>query len=404
MLDPACGSGNFLYVTLEHMKRLEGEVLDFWHSFPETQGVLEDGGMTVDPHQLLGIEKNPRATAISDLVLWIGYLQWHFRTRGEANPPEPVIQKFHNIECRDAVLAYDAEEVVTDESGQPVTRWDGRTYKKHLVTGEDVPDETVRLPVLRFRNPRKAEWPQADFIVGNPPFIGARRIRLVLGDEYVETLRAIYPEVPETCDYVMYWWHKAAVHLGKEEAERFGFITTNSIVQQYSSGLIEKHLNEEPAIRIAFAIPDHPWVESADGAAVRVAMTVAESLGSYRGSATLANVIEEDGEQVVLEEKRVAFINASLKGAAQGEDIRPLRANESMCFQGVVPAGDGFKLDPGELAGLGYTETTLPTVIHKYIIGRDLVQRRQSKFIIDFFGLTNDVARDQWPASLSAPA
>ena len=85
---------------------------------------MEDAGMTVDPHQLLGIEKNPRATAIADLVLWIGYLQWHFRTRGEANPPEPVIQKFHNIECRDAVLAYDVEEVVTDESGQPVTRWD----------------------------------------------------------------------------------------------------------------------------------------------------------------------------------------------------------------------------------------------------------------------------------------
>jgi hypothetical protein len=397
VLDPACGSGNFLYVTLEHLKRLEGEVLDALHGFGEKQGILEDAGMTVDPHQLLGIEKNPRATAITDLVLWIGYLQWHFRTRGEANPPEPVIRKFHNIECRDAVLSYEAEEVVTDESGRPVTRWDGRTHKKHPVTGEEVPDETARVPVLKYENPSKAEWPEADFIVGNPPFIGARRIRLVLGDEYVETLRGAYPEVPETCDYVMYWWHKAAVQVAKKVAKRFGFITTNSIVQQYSSGLIEKHLNEEPAIRIVFAIPDHPWVESIDGAAVRVAMTVAEPISSYTGSATLASVVEEDGEQVVLEQKKVAFINASLKGAAREEDIRALRANEGMCFQGVVPAGDGFKLDSGELAALGYSADALPPVIRKYIIGRDLVQRSQSKFIIDFFGITQDAVRERWP-------
>jgi hypothetical protein len=398
VLDPACGSGNFLYVTLEHLKRLEGEVLDALHGFGEKQGILEDAGMTVDPHQLLGIEKNPRATAITDLVLWIGYLQWHFRTRGEANPPEPVIRKFHNIECRDAVLAYEAEEVLTDESGQPVTRWDGRTYKKHAVTGEGVPDETARVPVLKYVNPRKAEWPQADFIVGNPPFIGARRIRLVLGDEYVETLRETYPDVPETCDYVMYWWHKAAVLVGKEDAKRFGFITTNSIVQQYSSGLIEMHLNEAPAIRIVYAIPDHPWVESADGAAVRIAMTVGAPRRAYTGSATLGRVIEEDGEQFVLEQKKVAFINASLKSASQEENIEPLRANERMCFQGVVPAGDGFKLDPGELASLGYSENSHPAVIRKYIIGRDLVQRSQPKFIIDFFGMTADEARDHWPA------
>jgi SAM-dependent methyltransferase len=137
VLDPACGSGNFLYVTLEHLKRLEGEVLDALHGFGERQGILEDTGLTVDPHQLLGLEVNPRAAAIADLVLWIGYLQWHFRTRGEAMPPQPVLQKFRNIERRDAVLAYDAREELRDEAtGEAVTRWDGRTYKRHPVTGE----------------------------------------------------------------------------------------------------------------------------------------------------------------------------------------------------------------------------------------------------------------------------
>ena len=172
VLDPACGTGNFLYVTLEHMKRLEGEVLDALEGFQKGQMMIERGGFTVDPHQLLGIEINPRAAAIADLVLWIGYLQWHFRTRGDAMPDEPVLKKFNNIECRDAVLEYDRVEAVTDEQGVGVTRWDGRTYKKHAVTGEEVPDETARAPVLRYINPRKAEWPEVDYIVGNPPFIG----------------------------------------------------------------------------------------------------------------------------------------------------------------------------------------------------------------------------------------
>ena len=97
VLDPACGSGNFLYVSLEHMKRLEGEVLETLHALGDTQQSLEHTGLTVDPHQLLGLELNPRAAVVADLVLWIGYLQWHFRTRGDAQPPIPVISNFHNI-------------------------------------------------------------------------------------------------------------------------------------------------------------------------------------------------------------------------------------------------------------------------------------------------------------------
>ncbi len=95
VLDPACGSGNFLYVTLEHLKRLEGEVLNALDEFGYRQTGLALGGEradatageTVDPHNLLGIELNPRAAAIAELVLWIGYLQWHFRTRGDVTPP-----------------------------------------------------------------------------------------------------------------------------------------------------------------------------------------------------------------------------------------------------------------------------------------------------------------------------
>ena len=228
VLDPACGSGNFLYVTLEHMKRLEGEVRDQLHQFGEMQLPLEYAGLTVHPQQFHGLELNPRAAAIADLVLWIGYLQWHFRTHGNTAPAEPVLRKLNNIECRDAVLAYDRKELVTDEHGKPRSRWDGRTFKKHPVTGEDVPDESARTPIYRYVNPRKATWPKADFVVGNPPFIGNKRMKSILGDEYVIALRNAHNSVPEAADFVMYWWD-AAAHLVREgRIRRFGLIPNYS--------------------------------------------------------------------------------------------------------------------------------------------------------------------------------
>jgi hypothetical protein len=130
------------------------------------------------------------------MVLWIGYLQWDFRTYGKVNPPEPVLRDFHNIEHRDALIDYDAVEVVRNADGQPVTRWDGITFKTSPITGEPIPDEAGQVEQLRFLNPRKAEWPQADYIVGNPPFIGASTMRRALGDGYVDAVRRTWPEVP----------------------------------------------------------------------------------------------------------------------------------------------------------------------------------------------------------------
>jgi hypothetical protein len=146
VLDPACGSGNFLYVTLEHMKRLEGEVLATLEALGETQGLLQLEGISVDPHQFLGLELNPRAARIAEAVLWIGYLQWHYRTFGNVTPPEPVLRDFRNIECRDAVLAWDRIELVTDAYGVPITRWDGITVKTHPVTAPNSPPPPLRSP------------------------------------------------------------------------------------------------------------------------------------------------------------------------------------------------------------------------------------------------------------------
>ncbi|MBL8617055.1 MAG: class I SAM-dependent DNA methyltransferase [Deltaproteobacteria bacterium] len=122
VLDPACGSGNFLVVTFDLFKQLESEVIQRLRDLGENQvgAALNVKGATVTPAQFLGIEKNPRAREIAELVLWIGYLQWYRRTNGSIRPPEPVLHAYGNIECRDAVLAYDAEELLLDERGKPV--------------------------------------------------------------------------------------------------------------------------------------------------------------------------------------------------------------------------------------------------------------------------------------------
>jgi hypothetical protein len=388
ILDPACGTGNFLYVSLDVLKRIENEVLDMISNLGG--GRITSYGRLVSPKQFLGIEIKRWAKEIAELVLWIGYLQWQLRTRGFANnPEEPILHDYHNIECRDAVLASDEKVPLLDDNGNPVTRWDGETMKRHPVTGEDVPDETVRAEVFRYVSPRKAEWPEAEFIVGNPPYIGARRMRTSLGDPYVETLRAVYAkEVPETADLVMYWWHKAAITVGAGRAMAFGLITTNSIVQSYSRIVVEAHLD---AVRLTFAIPDHPWVENADGADVRVAMTVGRQATDLSAPSVLCTSKENAD---VLACQVVPYINSALTIGANLKAVPGLAANAGMCFQGVVPAGDGFKLIP-EIAE-EFEQADGPGVVKPYVIGRDLVQRRTGKFIIDFFGHTEAEARS-WP-------
>ena len=135
---------------------------------------LESLAREVDPQQLLGIELNPRAAAITELVLWIGYLQWHFRIRGQTAPAQPVLRNFRNIEHRDALLTWRREELARRPDRLPLTRWDGRTRKPHPVTGELAPDEEARVEVMRLIGAQPARWPNADFIVGNPPFVGAK--------------------------------------------------------------------------------------------------------------------------------------------------------------------------------------------------------------------------------------
>ncbi|MCU0756950.1 MAG: class I SAM-dependent DNA methyltransferase, partial [Xanthomonadales bacterium] len=355
------------------------------------------GGETVDPHQLLGIEVNPRAAAIAEMVLWIGYLQWHFRTRGNVQPPEPVLRDFRNIECRDAVLAWDRIEAVTDEHGRPVTRWDGRTTKPSPVTGEPIPDDSARVPVLRYVNPRKAEWPAADFVVGNPPFIGTKRMRQLLGDGYVDAVRGVRPEIEDSADFVMLWWAKAAELVKSGALRRSGLITTKALQQNFNRRVVAQYVGPDTDVALAYAIPNHPWVDSKDGAAVRIAMTViAAGLNSGRLSLVQQESQGIDGETEVELATTNGLINCDLRIGANLQNINPLRANHQISGMGVALHGAGFVLTPDqaeEMRPLG------ESVIRGYVGGRDLLQSPRERFIVDFSGLSMNEARLSNPAA-----
>ncbi len=395
VLDPACGSANFLYVTLEHLKRLEGEVLNQLSALGDTQDALDLAGETVTLQQLRGVELNERAAALAELVLWIGFLQWHIRTQGRANVAEPVVHDYGNIEHRDAVLAYDRQEPMTDAAGKVLTRWDGETVKPHPVTGQPVPDEAAQVVQWRYVNPRQAEWPKADFIVGNPPFIGNKRMRVALGDGYADALRAAWPAVPESADFVMYWWHKAAETVRQGQSERFGLITTNSLTMIFNRRVIELHQTANPPLSLVYAVPDHPWVDSSDGAAVRISMSV-----GVRGAAEgkLQTVIQEseaeNGEVAVEFLTRHGVIHTDLRVGSNIAGASVLNSNRNLAFRGVTLLGTGFWVKPDE--SLVRTE---PLAIKPLRNGKDITNSSRGLFCVDLYGLTQDQARARFPAA-----
>ena len=398
ILDPACGSGNFLYVTLDLLKGLESEVLRRLEDVTGAAQLRLDINQ-VNPSQFLGIEINPRAAAIADLVIWIGYLQWHFRRFGDLPPIEPVLREYKNIECRDAVLAYDGVEPDVDAAGKVRTRWGGRMMKSP-VTGEDIPDPTHQVTIYRYLNPRAAVWPEADYIVSNPPFIGNARMRDRLGDGYSETLRKVYKDVPDTVDFVMYWWHNAAEAIRSGTLKSFGLITTNTIRQAWQRKVIQYHLNQKKAIRLLFAIPDHPWVDG--GAAVRIAMTAAESYNFKQVTriARLGDLLieaegdtpEEKAEQLEVTWKNVTRIFSDLRAGSDITSAVKLKSNNGLSGRGIYLHGSGFIINNNEMKIWG--KNYVGSVIRPYCAGKDLVDKFRNLFVIDFTGLSESQASE----------
>lgn len=325
------------------------------------------------------------------MVLWIGHLQWHFRTFGDASPTEPILKDAGSIRLGDAILDWDRVELNHEATA--------RRARLCATPGLFEPDDGRE--VLRYVNPRPATWPEADFIVGNPPFMGAKDMRRELGDGYVDAVWASRQGRFRSADLVTVWWDMAAEVLKRRgtRLRRFGFITTNSITQSFSRRVIESHLTGATPIRLTFAIPDHPWVAGGGSAAVRIAMTVAER-GAASGDACLAHVVSEsglaNGAAVIELAERIGDIGADLRMAHA--EVGPLRANSGLCSRGVQLMGAGFAVTPERAAALSEQSAPgLPSPARPYRHGRDLADRPRGLLAIDFFGLTEVEARRGYP-------
>lgn len=382
VLDPACGTGNFLYVAMELMQGLEARVIE------RIQTLGGEADPKVGPHQFHGLELNPRAAKIAELVLWIGWL----RNRLEDDPesvPEPVLEESASI-----------------------------NFGRH--GGYDAVLKQTELGQPDLENPAIPDWPEAEFIVGNPPFIGkGAEMRDNLGDDYVEALWEANSRVAGSADFVMQWWDQAAHSLVANDSplRRFGFVTTNSISQAFNRRVIKRYLLDENAtLSIVMAVPDHPWYKKIkeDGprtrrrtgnrketepAAVRIAMTVAEK-GMHEGE--LIEVIRE--AKLDTDEPEIDFvrtkskINADLSIGADVTSTVKLKANQNLSCNGMMLAGQGFKLDRRATKELTKQEARdVSDIVRGYMGGSELLHGRKGYSVIDFFGLSESEARKSYP-------
>jgi hypothetical protein len=368
VLDPACGTGNFLYVAMEQLLRLESDVLVL---IEQLGGSAHPG---ISPNQFLGLELNPRAAVIAELVLWIGWLRFRL-----ANNPdsigEPVLPPLSNINFG-GHGGYDALLAANPETGERAD----------------------------LANPRAADWPAADYIVGNPPFIAGQDFRRAFGSDYAEAVWAAWPHVPKSADFVMQWWDRAAAALLKPDARlrRFGLVTTNSITQSFSRRVIENRLagEDKPGLCLLLAIPDHPWTRTTrDSAAVRIAMTV--GIAGQRNGRLVQIVgeagLDSDAPQLA-ELASEGIINANLSIGVDVTAAKPLIANAGICHDGVKLHGKGFRVTPQEAGVLGLGRRKgLEAHIRPYRNGRDLTQSPRGLMLIDLFGLDEAEVRQRFP-------
>jgi type II restriction/modification system DNA methylase subunit YeeA len=323
VLDPACGSGNFLYVALRRM-------LDLWleaRNFAAEQGISLVVPKMVSPSQLYGIEMEFYAHELASVVVWIGFLQWKHE-HGVLEDREPILEKLGNIEHGDAIMRYDAE---------------GKPYAP--------------------------EWAKADFIVGNPPFLGDKLMRRELKDEYVDDLRGLYDgRVPGGADLVAYWFEKAREEVEKGNVKRVGLLATQGIRGGRNRVVLERIKQTGD---IFWAQSDRDWM--LDGAMVHVSM-----VGFDDGT-------DESRE---LDGASVKEIHANLTAGVDSTAARELPENADLCFIGNQKGGS-FDIAPDVArrmldAPINPNGRPNSKVVHPWANAYDVTHRGRGLYIIDF--------------------
>jgi type II restriction/modification system DNA methylase subunit YeeA len=332
VLDPACGSGNFLYVALERLHSLEKDIL---YRLADLEGGQMSLDIQIGPHQVFGLELNPYAAELARVTVWIGHLQWMIQN-GFGYAEDPILQNLENIQQRDAILELSGPE------------------------------------------PQIPNWPEVDFIVGNPPFLGSYKQLSELGESYVAQLRQVYGGlIPGGVDLVCYWFERSRQHLVAGKVQQVGFVSTNSIRGGSNRAVLDRIVEQG---RIFTAWSDQPWV--VDGAAVRISLVCFGGPGE--GTVLL------DGQEV---EKIYANLTA---GDADLTQAVKLPENANVCFEGIKKYG-AFDI-PGNLARQWLKQGGNPNgrpnsdVLKPWLNAADIVKRSTDTWIIDFTGLTEDEA------------
>ena len=326
VLDPACGSGNFLYLALqalkdlEHRVQFEAESLGIQRAFP-----------VIGPANVKGIEINPYAAELARVAVWIGEIQW-MRRNGFAEARDPILKPLDTIECRDAILTPDGAE----------------------------PD-----------------WPKADVVIGNPPFLGGKLLITHLGEDYVMRMFTTYAgSVPAEADLVCYWFVKAGQQIASGKAKRAGLVATNSI----RGGANRRSLQAaSKARRIFDAWSDEPWV--IDGAAVRVSLVCISHSDDKSVSRARLNGQPVDEIYADLTPRR-GSAGLDLTG------VQRLPENAKVAFMGDTKGG------PFDISGDQAREWlrlpanpnghTNANVLKPWVNGMDLTRRPAGKWIVDF--------------------
>lgn len=365
VLDPACGSGNFLYVALRQLHDLEKEVLTL-------AADLGFGGFLpeVSPEQFYGIEIDPYASGLARTALWIGHLQWLIENGHQYNR-EPVLGSLNTIECRDALIEFiepwpegnallepdlSSYSAYTDEDRRELRGLEAMTWSEG--------DALFGAPDFH----REARWPTVDYIVGNPPFLGHFPFREQLGDKYADAVHSLYGDrIPNSSDLCCYWFEKARSHIEAGRARRAGLLATQAVRFQSNRPVLA---NIKESGDIFAAVSDREWV--LDGANVHISIVCFDD-----GSETTRTL---DGEPV-------NNINADLTGGADLTQAKTLTENEGISFMGDIKVGP-FDIT-AEVAKEMLRQPNPhgkpnSDVVKPWIIGRDINQVHRDMWIVDF--------------------
>ena len=326
VLDPACGSGNFLYLALHALKDIEHRV----QLEAESLG-LERGFPAVGPANVKGIELNAYAAELARVSVWIGEIQW-MRRNGFSNADNPILDPLDTIECRDAILTPDGCE---------------------------------------------PEWPDADVVIGNPPFLGGKLLIGGLGEDYVSRMFSAWQSrVPPEADLVCYWFVKAGEQVASGKATRVGLVATNSIRGGANRRALQAATDGRP---IFDAWSDEPWV--IDGAAVRVSLVCFSGTNDEHRPETRIN--GEPADEI--------HSDLTARHGGAGIDLttaKRIPANSGIAFMGDTKGGP-FDV-PGDLAREWLRLPANPNgrpnadVLKPWVNGMGLTRRPADKWIVDF--------------------